>query len=99
MKRQKKKLKMLRYKLFILWALRYPAALVDSIREFRKKHTRRFYIGFVIALFLYVFTKPMDLYLKSKVIKEWHKRKNEPNGSEMYLFLKDNKLFPTDYPS
>jgi SAM-dependent methyltransferase len=81
------KLKELRYKLFFIWALRYPAVLVES--KLRKRsRTVRDYIFLILGLLLYVFAKPMDSYLKGKALDEWQKRKTERNGSAMYLFFK-----------
>jgi SAM-dependent methyltransferase len=83
----KRKLKWLRYKLFFLWFLRYPASFVEG--KLRKKNrTVRDYILLILGSPFYVFTKPMDIYLKSKALDEWQKRKTEPNGSEMFLFFK-----------
>lgn len=81
------KLKKIRFKLFLLWSLRYPAAFVESRLRKRRK-TVRDYLFLIPGLLLYVFTKPMDNYLNEKASIEWKKRKNEHNGSEMYLFYK-----------
>lgn len=76
-----------RYQLWGLWVLRYPAALVEN-RLRKRSRTVRDYLYLACGLPLYVFAKPMDLYLKRKAREEWQTRKIEPTGSEMYLFFK-----------
>lgn len=83
----KSKLKRLGYKMFIIWALRYPTAFIEGRLLLQRRITVRDCLFLIFALPLYIFTKPMDLYLKSKSLDEWQKRKTERNGSEMYLFL------------
>jgi SAM-dependent methyltransferase len=83
----KGKLTKIRYKLFFLWCLRYPAAFVESRLRKRNRPVRD-YIFLILGFLLYVFTKSMDNYLKRKALNEWNKRKTERNGSEMYLFFK-----------
>jgi len=81
------KLIWLRYKLFIIWALRYAATVVEGRLRKRSK-TVRDYFFLTIGLPLYLFAKPVDSYLKNQAANEWQKRKTERNGSEMYLFFK-----------
>lgn len=83
----KNKLAIMRYTLFLLWSLRYPAAYVESVLRTKSK-TARNYIFLVLGLPLYPFAKSMDTYLKGKALAEWSKRKTERNGSEMYLVFK-----------
>jgi SAM-dependent methyltransferase len=80
-------LRKIRYKIFFLWASRYPAAFVES-RLRKRSRTVRDYVFLILSLPLYVFTKPMDNYLKGKALNEWNKQKTERNGSEMYLLFK-----------
>jgi hypothetical protein len=89
-KKTKSKLTRLRYKLFLVWALRYPASLVEGTLRKRSKSVRD-YILLILGLPLYVFTKPGDLYLKGKALDEWQNRKTERNGSEMFLFYKPDQ--------
>ncbi|MGB5056196.1 MAG: class I SAM-dependent methyltransferase [Nitrospirales bacterium] len=84
------KLRIWRSKLLLLWASRYPANCVE--RKLRKwRRTARDYILLTLTLPFYVFTKPMDFYLKAKALDEWNKKKTERSGSEMYLFFKRSK--------
>jgi SAM-dependent methyltransferase len=83
----KSKLRRLRYRLFFVWALRYPAAFIERILRKRSRTVRDYFL-LTLGLPLYIFTKPMDSYLKGKALDEWQKRKTEQNGSEMYLFFK-----------
>jgi hypothetical protein len=57
-------------------------------RTISRNRTVRDYVLLILGLPLYVFTKPMDIYLKGKALDEWNKRKTERNGSEMYLFFR-----------
>ena len=83
----KRKLTSLRYKLVSVWALRYPAVVVES-RLRKRSRTVRDYIFLTLGLPLYPFSKVMDSYLKGKALDEWQNRKTERNGSEMYLLFK-----------
>lgn len=83
----KSKLRRLRYKLCLARTLRYPAVVVDS-RLRKRSWTARDYLFLALGLPLYLFTKPMDSYLKGKALEEWQTRKTERNGSEMYLCFK-----------
>lgn len=83
----KKRLRRLRGVLFLLWALRYPAACVEAKIQQRAWRLRH-YVVMASALPLYVFAKPMDAYLKQKALQEWNKRRTQRNGSAMYLFFK-----------
>lgn len=76
-----------RNQLFLFWCLRYPASFVEN-RLQQRNRTSRDYLFLALGLPLYVFTKPMDLYLKRKATNEWRTRKTDHNGSEMYLFYK-----------
>lgn len=86
-KEAESELKKLRYQLLGIWALRYPVAFVES-RLRKVNRSMRDYIFLIMGLPMYVFTKPVDTYIKVKVLKEWETRKMERNGSEMYLFFK-----------
>ncbi|NTU73473.1 class I SAM-dependent methyltransferase [Candidatus Roizmanbacteria bacterium] len=83
----RRELTILRYKLFFVYAMRYPTAFVE-----RKLHeqgkTFRDCIFLTLGFPFYLFSKPMDSFLKGKARDEWQKRKTERNGSEMYLFFK-----------
>jgi trans-aconitate methyltransferase len=81
----KKSLTKWRYQLFGLWMLRIPAVVVEQSLSKRKK-TARNYILLVLGLPLYLFSKPMDTYLRRKAAQEWDQRKTDSKGSEMYLF-------------
>jgi trans-aconitate methyltransferase len=83
----KNKLERLRYKLIVFWCARYPAVFIES-RLHKKAKTFRDYVFLLLSLPLYVFTKPMDSWLKCKALEEWNRKKTERNGSEMYLFFK-----------
>jgi trans-aconitate methyltransferase len=83
----KKSLTHWRYRLFLLWALRIPAVVVDQSLSKRKKNLRN-YVFLVLGLPFYAFSKPMDAHLKRKALEEWEQRKTDRAGSEMYLFFK-----------
>ncbi len=76
--------KLFLYKFLILFlaALRQPALLLE-----------RFYGNFkfipvnIIFLLLYPISKPVDLLLKWLALKEWRSKRENKNGSEMYLFF------------
>jgi ubiquinone/menaquinone biosynthesis C-methylase UbiE len=89
----KRSLKVLKYKLLVIAVLR-SFAIGLKHRLNRPNKNIKNYIYILGALPLYVFSKPMDLYCEHKSLEEWHKRKMEQNGSEMYLIFKD-RLRPT----
>jgi len=82
----KRSLKVWHYRLLTIAALRSFAIGFESMLHMPIK-TRRGYISLLMKLPLYVLAKPIDLYYKHKSRQEWHKRKMEQNGSEMYLFF------------
>jgi SAM-dependent methyltransferase len=75
-----------RYQLFSLWAIRIPAVVVEQSLSKRRKALHN-YILLILGLPLYLFSKPMDAYLKRKALEEWEQRKTDSKGSEMYLFF------------
>jgi trans-aconitate methyltransferase len=80
-------LRTLRHRLLLLWCLRFPASFVD--RTLKKQHkTARDYVGLVIGTILYLFSKPVDAYLKYKASDEWNKYHAARNGSEMYIVFR-----------
>ncbi|HYK89712.1 MAG TPA: class I SAM-dependent methyltransferase [Acidobacteriota bacterium] len=83
----RERLRKIRRKLLLLWALRYPASMVDG-RLRRRTRSLRDYCLLALGLPLYLFAKPTDLYLKRKARNEWEGRKTDRNGSEMYLCFK-----------
>lgn len=94
------RLKRLRYTLLALWQFRRIANAVEK-RLGTTNKTFRNWIALMLMAPLYVLAKPVDLYLKHKAQDEWNKRRDERNGSEMYLFfkrghVKDSSLNPFD---
>jgi trans-aconitate methyltransferase len=84
--KDRRKLRNLKYKLFLIWGLRYPASLVSN--KLSKKHkTLRDYLILAAGLPLYLFSKPIDHYLRIKTDDEWRGRKTDQSGSEMYLYF------------
>ena len=77
-------LRRLRALLFALWALRYPAALLES-RLRKRQRSLKDWLLVGGAIPLYLFAKPMDAYLDRKARREWQTKSAERNGSEMYL--------------
>ncbi|MBF0546905.1 MAG: class I SAM-dependent methyltransferase [Candidatus Riflebacteria bacterium] len=75
------------YRLLIIWALLYPTYFVEKMFRKRSK-TIHDYSLVLYNLPFYVFSKFFDSYLKKKALAEWQNKKNEQNGSEMYLFFK-----------
>jgi SAM-dependent methyltransferase len=83
----KSTLKRYRRGLIALWHLRRVAIAVEK-RLGKTPKTLRTYVGLVLMVPLYVFSKLVDLYLKQKAQDEWNTRRKERNGSEMYLCFK-----------
>ena len=83
----RKRLTGLRYKLMGIWALRVAAVLVENkVSKKNKKASDYFYLA--CGLPLYIFSKPVDWYMKKQAWKEWKTQKSVRSGSEMYLFFK-----------
>lgn len=81
------KLKNLRRRIIVTWAVRGPATFVES-RLRKKNKTSLDYALLIGGLLLYPFGKCIDSYLKRKALEEWEVRKTDRSGSEMYLFFK-----------
>jgi SAM-dependent methyltransferase len=82
-----RKLEALRYMLAFIWLIRLPATIIDL--KFRKQNKSMLdYILIPFAFLFYCVSMPLDLTLKAKARMEWDNRKNERNGSEMYLYFK-----------
>jgi len=60
----------------------YSGMLAKSDKQL--KH----YVLMSLTLPLFFHKISVDVYLKRKSAEEWRSRRNEPNGSEMYLFFK-----------
>lgn len=84
-------LRRLRWFLLTRWALRYPAALLDS-RMRKRQRSLNDWLLVAGTIPLYVFTKPMDSYLDRQARIEWQTRSAERNGSEMYLEFRRGDL-------
>jgi len=78
-------LKILRYKLLAIWALRYPTVIVEHV--IGKKNIKDI-VKTLCGYSLYVVSKPIDLYLNKKAELEWQVGKRNKNGSEMFLYFK-----------
>lgn len=77
-------LRLLRYKLLALWALRSPSVYVERRRQ-AGLHRIRDYALFPIAASLHFLTAPIDRRLKRMAYNEWQRRKADRRASEMYL--------------
>lgn len=82
----RQQLKRLRARLFLRWALRYPAAFIDS-RWHKPQRTPVETALCVLAAPLYLLAKPMDLHLSRRAREEWRTQRREPHGSEMFLYF------------
>lgn len=71
--------------LLLLNLLRRPASALDSLKGIRTKRMGH-YLMFTVGIVFYPISQPLNLYLKNKAKKEWESRKNDKNGSEMYLY-------------
>jgi trans-aconitate methyltransferase len=85
--RSARELRHWRHRLLIGWAGRYPAMVVDTKLQMRRRSLRDWCL-LALGLPLYPFTKSVDRYLTRRGQKEWESRKREANGSEMYLLFK-----------
>jgi len=83
----KNRLERLRYTLLALWQFRRVAIAVEK-RLATPNKTLRSCLRLILMAPLYVFSKPVDLYVKRQAQDEWNERRGERNGSEMYLFFK-----------
>ena len=86
-KEAKRKLNQERKKLILITALRLPSQIVTKMLYKRNKQIKH-YIALMIGLPLYIFSRLIDNYWKSKAREEWDAKKNKRNGSEMCLYFK-----------
>jgi len=83
----KYRLRKLRIFLITMTCLRLPVQTINKFLTKRKKSIKSCFFT-VLALFLYIFSMPIDRYWKAKAQQEWDTQKTERNGSEMILFFK-----------
>ena len=90
-KEARRKLKKVRMYLIFITALRLPAQIVTKLLKKRNKQFKH-YILLLMGLPVFVFSSPIDKYLKRKAREEWNTKKFERNGSEMCLYFKRTGL-------
>ena len=73
-------------KLLVLYIIRYPALILETAREDRRKSLKHF-CWFILLMILYPFSWVVNSNFEKKVAEEWKNRKRDKNGSEMYLFF------------
>lgn len=81
------KLLLLRFGLLSVYNLRHSVVIVESQLHKRGKTTRD-QISLILELPFYLIEKPIDSYIKGRILDEWQNRRTERNGSEMYLLFK-----------
>ncbi len=79
----------LRTVLLSINALRMPTLIIHHFFSKRTKQSKHFFL-FTLATPFYLFSKPLDAYLKYKRKKEYEQRHHECNGSEMCLLFSRN---------
>jgi hypothetical protein len=77
----KARLRRIRGKLLLFWSLMCPASLVRS-RVRKRRRTIQDYLFLMAGLMFYVFTMPMDVYLRRRASREWREQKTDRSGSE-----------------
>ena len=82
-----RKLNKERIRLIITTLLRLPAQIVTKLVDKRNKKIKH-YTLLIIGIPFYIFSRPLDKYLKRKAREEWNTKKYERNGSEMCLYFK-----------
>lgn len=82
-----RQLRQWRARLFLRWAFRYPATLVDRILP-RRQRSLRHWLLLALALPFCAIARPVDRYLERRARREWDSRKLDPGGSEMYLVFR-----------
>jgi ubiquinone/menaquinone biosynthesis C-methylase UbiE len=80
-------LKAIRFRLMMYAQLRRAVFELDNRLAITPKSWRN-YVAITLLAPLYLGSKLIDLYLRRRAIVEWHDRKREPNGSEMYLYFR-----------
>jgi len=86
----KKALKKQRFRLLLIWILRYRHKSIERLLHKKNKNFQN-YLMLIPGIFLFACTKPMNYYIEKKSNEEWIQRKGDKNGSEMYLFFKRDK--------
>jgi trans-aconitate methyltransferase len=81
----------LRRSLLLLWASRFPASFIES-RLLKRKWSAAETAVALLCLPLYPFAKPLDVYLRTRARHEWRCSRDNPCGSEMYLFFRRQSL-------
>jgi SAM-dependent methyltransferase len=84
-KKAARTLRLIRYKLLLIWALRYPTViLAHGGRSLKAKDVAKRLFG----LILYPLAKSVDRYWNAKAEQEWLTGNRNKNGSEMFLYFK-----------
>lgn len=84
---EREEMRPLRRKLLFWWALRYPSVFVESRFQHRRGTMRDIALALAAAP-LYPLSKIADRYIDTLAAREWRTRRHEPNGSEMFVFLR-----------
>ena len=87
--KSKTELKRLRKRLLLIAILRFPAVAFEGRKPWRLKDSRRLLENLILGT-LYLFSFPLNFFIKRRVEQEWNLCKNQKNGSAMYLFYKRN---------
>jgi SAM-dependent methyltransferase len=77
----------IRIKLFALFLFQLPSIIYNRIKLIRIK-TPKHYLLWLIILFPHFLSYPVYSFVNYLAKKEWEQRKNQKNGSEMYLFYR-----------
>lgn len=86
-KEARRKLFKERIYLVLITTLRLPAQIITKLFNKRDKQLKHF-ILLLLGLPFYMFSIPIDKYLKIKAREEWETKKFDRNGSEMCLYFK-----------
>lgn len=85
----KTELKRLRNRLLLISILRLSAIAFEGRKPWRLDGSRRLLENLALGT-LYLFSFPVNFFVKSRAEEEWNLCKNQKNGSGMYLFYKRN---------
>lgn len=80
------KLSRVRFGLAVLWALRKPLAILQNKKAQGIRNVRDFML-FGAGLAAYPVSKTADGVLTALAAREWRNRREDPRGTEMYLFF------------
>lgn len=82
------KLLALRAELLRMWRLRFLGQTMSWDRLRKPSRSLSDYLAMLVGFPLYYASKPADARIRRAAREEWQTRNTEPNGSEMYLYLR-----------